>query len=130
MVQIGQELVKMKDEITHFYRNINLCLSEANQTLQQLYKRYDNKIIREMVDEEKTYDLKEIQLPYKSNDILLKNYIKEIEMKRGKAMKITINMKATFRHITTRPFQLKLLLQKIVARGDFGHGQEESMKQV
>ena len=122
----------MKDEITHFYRNINICLSKANQTLQQLFKRYDN-IIREMVDEEKTYDLTEIQLPYKSNDILLKNYIKEIEMKRGKALKITINMKATFRHITTRPFQLKLLLQKIVTRGDFGQGkgkQEESMKQV
>ena len=83
-----------------------------------------------MVDEEKTYDLKEIQLPYKSNDILLKNYIKEMEMKRGKALKITINMKAILRHITTRPFQLKLLLQKIVTRGDFGQGQEESMKQV
>ena len=53
-----------------------------------------------------------------------------MEMKRGKALKITINMKAILRHITTRPFQLKLLLQKIVKRGDFGQGQEESMKQV
>ena len=82
------------------------------------------------LDEEKTFDLTEIQLPYKSNDALLKNYINEMEMKRGKALKITINMKAILRHITTKPFQLKLLLQKIVTRGDFGHGQDESMKQV
>ena len=119
----------MKDEITHFYRNINICLSKAKQTLQQLFKRYDNKI-REMVDEEKTFDLTEIQLPFKSNDALLKNYINEMEMKRGKALKITLNMKAILRHITTRPFQLKLLLQKIVTRGDFGHRQEDLMKQV
>ena len=125
------------DDIIHFYRNINLYQSEASKRLQQLKKRpkkqedvakHDR--LKEMLNAVEVYDLKEVQLPYEPNDIVHKNYIEEMEVERGEALKININMEVTLRHITTRPFQLKPLLQKIVTKGDIDKGQKEWMEKV
>ena len=125
------------DDIIHFYRNINLYQSEASKRLQQLKKRpkkqediAKHERLREMLNAVEVYDLKEVQLPYKPNDTVHRNYIEEMEVERGEALKIKINMEVTLRHITTRPFQLKPLLQKIVTRGEIDPGQEEWMRKV
>ena len=124
-------------DIIHFYRNINLYQSEASKRLQQLKKRpkrQEDKAkhdrLKEMLNAVEVHDLKEVQLPYEPNDIVHKNYIEEMEVERGEALKININMEVTLRHITTRPFQLKPLLQRIVTRGEIDKGQEEWMRKV